>query len=267
MGIGNIIGNIKEKFNQAGGLKGLGKTILVGNPKVTNFVMPVSMSGAGSAIKSGVTGVKNFITRQTTNPFKGVSWKEGFSNAGKNLAGSTIQGAKIAAASSVGYSVASGKPLTFANVVEGAKYGFSAGLSPFGAVLGVSTAYLEKGKDKIEQIRNNPQSLGKSQIGVNDSFEAFNTELDWFKSQASKLADVQGFQPMGNINISPPSTVVNLSSPSPNAGFGFSPSVSMGGGMGEILPLMLLLGAGAGFAGYQVGKRKKKKYKRKNKRK
>lgn len=262
-------------------LKKVGQAVFVGPKQITtrdgqkaqvvNFVMPIDpVSKGAQGIKGISRGVSNLFKRATSNPFAGVTVKQGFSTAGKSVLGGALKGAQIGAASAGAYSIATGDPLSLKHLGKSTAYGVTAGISLPGAALG----YLAGSGKKIEQTvsdtlkqraAGSSAGYGVSQIGVNDTAESLNTQLDWLKNQAKNMQ-----VPPITAGVSSPLTApVNISMAPPTAsapGFSFSPSVQAGGGMGEVLPLLLLLAGGAGAAGFALGKRKRKKYKKKRRR-
>lgn len=262
-------------------VKDFGKKMLetrkdyINNPRpvgtVSNFVIPLSPAARGaSAVGGAARGLSNLFKRATSNPFAGVTVKQGMSTAGKSVAGGALKGAQIGAASAGAYSLASGEPLSFKHLAKSTAYGVTFGISLPGALAGWAAG---TGKTVAKNVGKEVKSMvspttpyGKSQIGVNDDKEALLTQLDWLKHQVTNTSHLPSFAGGG----SPLTAPVNIQMTAPSAptapGFSFSPSVSAGGGMGEILPLLLLLGAGAGAAGYAIGKRKRKKYKKRRRR-
>lgn len=251
-GIVNKIGNIQIGTGKIADIFKEKKTI-GGKPIVYNAV-PFAMGGA--AISKGIPTIakgakgflgvaKNFLQRQTTNPLAGVSLKTGLQNIGKRILGGGITGTSLGLAYGISRSITAGENvITAQNIAKSAGLGLSAGISPLGAILGTATGTTEKYMSIPDKIPN----FGTPDIPAIPDIPTIPDNYD--------LSDI-----MPNINLSAPSSPINMTMPSMSN----TPSFSVGGGSAmDTLPLMLLLG-GLGIGGYAIARRKKKRKSKKKK--
>lgn len=257
-------------------LKTAGTRLVTGqNPSMTQSqvkstktlfnALPVGKTvGVGKSI---IQGGINIVKRATSNPFAGLTLKQGVTKIGANTAKLGISGLAAGTAFELSRSTASNTPFDIKRAATGTIYGISAGLSFPAAIIGTFSGGTQKaintmagqGGNILDVIRQSKPVPAQGMSKISDYDRTIGDLKNMFKSipTASPVVNLTS----GGYSAAP----VNVSMPSPS--YGFSPSVSAGGGMGEILPLMLLLAGGAGGIGYIAGKRKKKKYKRRKKRK
>lgn len=256
MNLNSIFGKVKSTATKVG--QSLSMPSSINGKRVVSGVVPFgpAVSKAPGVIK----GFSNVIKRATTNPFAGVTVKQGLKNIGGKAFGLGISGAATGTAYGISKSLASGEPASIKTIFKGAGYGVSAGLSlpgaVFGEIAGLGQKTVRVGTDLVKKLptsnMNNPTT---PTWNLNPYDKLPNIDIPHFPEKIT----MEGLPT--NIQM-PAAAPVNISLPSSS----FSPSVSAGGGIGDILPLLLLMGAGAGVVGYAVGKRKKKKKYKKRKR-
>lgn len=207
---------------------------------------------AGSVVQAAKTGV-NYVKRQVSNPFAGVTLKEGLATTGKGLLGGALTGAKatvgIAGARQLlGLDTSIGE--TLKRSVQG---GIGLAASPLAFFGALGSGAIEKGVGSGKEIL---ASFGKPNLTID------------YAPKIPTLPSFPTFPDVGDTFINFPEMPVPAFPTLPTASVGgFAPSVSVGaGGLGDNLPLLLLLlGSGAAAAAYVAGRRKKKKYKKKRK--
>lgn len=271
MGIRTRLIDIPKKvFNQ--GVKPLAQSIgnvvkKVNNPfpntKFSQNIVPIS-AGAGGAmsVAKGTGGFisklfssgKNAFSRATTNPFAGVTFKQGLKNIGGKIIGGGVTGVKFGLGYGIAKSLSTGENINAKTIAKAGAYGLSAGISPLGTIAGEVSGNIEN----IQSRWDKPEWWSSGVVTPNVTIPEYSFPKDFtIKVESpSVLPNLQQIPSMPQM--------LNLPSPSyQGSSYSFSPSV---GGGGEVLPLILAAIAAGGVGGYMIGKkRRKKKYKKKRK--
>lgn len=258
-----VVNKVKESYNLGKQQRAnpQSRQTVFTNRSPFEFITPIGVAGAGAKTAGTVikTG-KNFIARQLSNPFAGVTIKEGFKNIGKRLAGFSTTGGLVGLSRGVIKKMYGDEPFSWKDVGKSTVTGATFGLSSLGALEGFGEVGAKKAKNFITGIFDKTPALSLPNVPT----PTVTTYVDGVSIPRYDIPNVG--MPSFNLNIPSmqlPQLPASVASPSYTA-----PSISVGtpSGFGDVLPL-LLLGLGGGLAGYALGKRKKKKRKYKKKKK
>jgi len=214
-------------------------------PLFYSGVAPFGVAGAGasagSAIKRLFGGAKNIITRQSSNPFAGLSIKQGLQNIGKTWLGRLLKVGIGYGSFQLGKSAITGEKI---DILPNVKASLAFAMNPLLGGAGLATGTVEK---FVLPVLSRPDLMS-----LKDQFP--NVPSASFTPTTTNVF---------NMPSSPQATGGLM--PSPTASY-TAPSVSISGGGGGIPPELLLLLFGGVAGGYLLGRRKRKKKKKSKKR-
>lgn len=225
-----------------------GMSALAVSPLMTTGSVGTKVLGE---VKAGTSAGLNWAKRQITNPFAGVTMKQGLQAWGKKIAGGTLMGVGVASAEALAEAALSENANVGQLLKRNVLLGMSQAVNPLGTVFGVGNALVNKivrgGKNVVDNIPT-PSLPTVPTINPTDILNAVDDKLKDFSADFSGMS-IPSVE-VGGASYAAPSF-----------------SFSAGGGPSFDPSMLLLLAGGAGLLGYGLGRRKKRRKSKRRKRK